>query len=179
MKKAVSLILAVVLVISLSVAVFATTGTKTAELAYRGIKITLNDEEITPRDATGSVVEPFIIDGTTYLPVRAVSDALGLNVEWDGANFTVKLSEPAEVVSLVPTADPEQTSEAGRSMTTVPVSGTDRSVSLDPDSLVWISATGTKFHSHNDCGRMNPNKAFQMTVADAVAAGYTACEKCY
>lgn len=39
-------------------------------------------------------MEPFILDGTTYLPVRAVAGALGLGVGWDDATSTVTL--PAE-----------------------------------------------------------------------------------
>lgn len=94
MKKAVSFIVAVVLLLSLSVAVFASTGTKTAQLAYRDIKVSLDGRQFTPKDAAGNVVEPFIIDGTTYLPVRAVAEALNLNVEWDNATSTVKLTRP-------------------------------------------------------------------------------------
>lgn len=44
---------------------------------------------------------------------------------------------------------------------------------------VWISATGEKYHSIPNCGRMNPEKARQMSLADAQAAGYEACSKCY
>ena len=43
---------------------------------------------------------------------------------------------------------------------------------------VWISATGTKYHSINNCGRMNPSKATSMTVSQAKAAGYTPCSNC-
>jgi len=42
------------------------------------------------QDANGNYVEPFIIDGTTYLPVRGISNALNLGVGWDGENNTVK-----------------------------------------------------------------------------------------
>lgn len=95
MKKRVFIFaLAVVLLLSLSVAVFASTGTKTAQLAYRDIKVSLDGRQFTPKDAAGNVVEPFIIDGTTYLPVRAVAEALNLNVEWDNATSTVKLTRP-------------------------------------------------------------------------------------
>ncbi|MCL2566256.1 MAG: stalk domain-containing protein [Defluviitaleaceae bacterium] len=34
---------------------------------------------------------PVIIDGRTFLPVRALADSLGLNVDWDGATETVIL----------------------------------------------------------------------------------------
>lgn len=72
----------------------ATTGTITKELAYRDIKIRLNGETLTPRDGDGAAAEPFIIDGTTYLPLRAVASALGLDVDWDGATSTVILESP-------------------------------------------------------------------------------------
>lgn len=71
----------------------ATIGKRTVEVDYTDIKIELNGEKVTPVDANGDVVEPFAINGTTYLPVRAVSNALGLDVGWDGATSTVKLSE--------------------------------------------------------------------------------------
>lgn len=61
---------------------------------YSGIKITLDGAEIVPTDANGATVEPFTVDGTTYLPVRAIANALGLNVEWDGTTQTVKLTKP-------------------------------------------------------------------------------------
>lgn len=70
----------------------AKSGTQTAELAYRDIKVTLDGKSVALTDANGKAVEPFIIDGTTYLPVRAVATALGLNVGWDGSTSTVVLS---------------------------------------------------------------------------------------
>lgn len=66
------------------------------ELYYNDIKIRLNGKTLTPKDAAGNPVEPFIIDGTTYLPVRAVGEALGLNVSWDGATNTVILGNDPE-----------------------------------------------------------------------------------
>ncbi|MBQ7565870.1 MAG: copper amine oxidase N-terminal domain-containing protein [Oscillospiraceae bacterium] len=93
MKKTGKILIAVLLIAVLAVTAIASTGSKKAELFYRDIKLTLNGQSVTPKDANGNVVEPFIIDGTTYLPVRAVSDALGLNVEWDSATSTVKLTE--------------------------------------------------------------------------------------
>ncbi len=72
--------------------VFATVGTVTKELLYNNIKITMNGNELIATDANGQPVEPFIIDGTTYLPVRGIANALDLGVEWDGETNTVKLS---------------------------------------------------------------------------------------
>lgn len=72
--------------------VFAKQISETAELFYNNIKISLNGQDIQPKDANGNYVEPFIINGTTYLPVRAVANALGMKVDWNGNTNTVLLS---------------------------------------------------------------------------------------
>jgi len=74
-------------------AVFATEMYKQTEVTYRDIKLEIDGELITPRDANGNVVEPFISDGTTYLPVRAVSEALGKDVDWENETSTVIIKE--------------------------------------------------------------------------------------
>ncbi len=47
------------------------------------------------------------------------------------------------------------------------------------DALVWKSATGSCYHSKNNCGKMNPNKAKQITESDAKAQGLSKCSKCW
>ncbi|MCB2300423.1 ComEC/Rec2 family competence protein [Clostridium tagluense] len=44
-------------------------------------------------------------------------------------------------------------------------------------TMVWLSATGDKYHSINNCGRMNPNKARQVTLEEAKSS-YSPCSKC-
>lgn len=44
---------------------------------------------------------------------------------------------------------------------------------------VWLSATGSKYHSINNCGNMNPNKARQVTLEEAVRLGKSQCSKCW
>lgn len=87
------------LVTILVVPTFASTLNTTAQLIYNDIKITLNGSSITPKDANGNAVEAFTIDGTTYLPVRAVSTALGLDVNWNSATKTVELTSPSELIA--------------------------------------------------------------------------------
>jgi len=87
------------LVTTLIVPAFASTLSKTAQLMYNEIKITLNGNTVTPKDANGKAVKPFTIDGTTYLPVRAVCAALGIGVYWDGATKTVVLTNTQAVPS--------------------------------------------------------------------------------
>ena len=64
----------------------------TVQADYADIKVTLDGQELALTDATGAVVEPFAISGTAYLPVRAISNALGLDVGWDAGTSTVILS---------------------------------------------------------------------------------------
>ena len=49
----------------------------------------------------------------------------------------------------------------------------------ESDTMVWISATGSKYHSDNDCGRMNPENATQITEEDAIGQGMEKCSKCW
>lgn len=45
--------------------------------------------------------------------------------------------------------------------------------------MVWLSATGTKYHNKPNCGNMNPDNARQVTESDAIAQGYEPCKKCF
>lgn len=63
------------------------------QIRYMNIKLVVDGAEVTPKDAAGRVVEPFVSDGTTYLPVRAVAAALGKDVEWDGKTNTVYIGK--------------------------------------------------------------------------------------
>ena len=46
-------------------------------------------------------------------------------------------------------------------------------------AMCWLSATGSKYHSINNGGRMNPNNARQVTIAEAERQGYGRCKKCW
>lgn len=45
--------------------------------------------------------------------------------------------------------------------------------------MVWLSATGSKYHSIPNCGKMNPDNARQVSKEDAESRGYSACSKCH
>lgn len=90
-KGFVSGVLAASVIMGAGVAL-ATTGQKSILADYSDIKVTMNGQAVELVDANGNAVEPFAISGTTYLPVRAVANALGLDVGWDGATSTVKLT---------------------------------------------------------------------------------------
>ncbi len=78
--------------ITTAVTAYTSSMRKTITVDYNNIKINVDGEEIEPKDGNGKIVEPFIYEGTTYLPVRAVSQALGKRVTWDGDTKTVYIS---------------------------------------------------------------------------------------
>ncbi len=71
--------------------VFAATGLKTIEVSYDNIKIYKDNVLCELKDANGNVVEPFIYNGTTYLPVRGTAGLADMEVSWDGATKSVYL----------------------------------------------------------------------------------------
>jgi len=113
--KYVALGVIIALIISaLAGTAFAAIRTAQATLEYSVNAITLDGKTIEPKDANGNKVEPFTIDGTTYLPVRAISGALGLGVDWDSATGTVKLtSNAASPTPAPPTPAPPASTPSG------------------------------------------------------------------
>lgn len=77
----------------------ATRGVVQKEIEYQDIKISLDGVVLDLRDAQGNPVEPFKFGGTNYVPARALAEALGLTVAWDGATSTVVLTHPQPTVT--------------------------------------------------------------------------------
>ena len=44
------------------------------------------------RNVNGKVVDPLLYQGSIYLPIRAIGELMGMNVEWDATDGTVFLS---------------------------------------------------------------------------------------
>lgn len=84
-------VVATTVVLTTTFTVFSQPITKTIEATYENIKIYVDGNLISPKDANGNSVEPFMSNGTTYLPVRAVAKALGKDVSWDDASKSVYL----------------------------------------------------------------------------------------
>ena len=108
MKKVTKLLLLLVLAVAmLIVPATATTGAVEATLQYQNIKILVDGEEVKPVDVNGESTEPFAINGSTYLPVRAVAEAVGYDVEWDGETNTVSIVTEKQDDAEQIVADPD------------------------------------------------------------------------
>lgn len=147
MKRITSFLLAIIIVLSIQVPVSASQSTSEVDITYRAIKVIVNGTEITPCDGNGVPTEPFIMKstGTTYLPVRAIANALGLTPAWDGKTNTVTLTSGAEPYygTGVPAATKLSTSEAitYRDIKIV-LDGTEVATSAEP---FIMNSTGTTY----------------------------------
>lgn len=56
---------------------------------------------------------------------------------------------------------------------------TEAPIAENTAEMVWISETGSKYHNKPNCGKMDPNKAYQISRSDAESQNYEACKKCY
>lgn len=63
----------------------------TAQLSPN-ISIVVDGAARTFYNATGSEVYPIVYNGTTYLPIRAIGELMGKNVNWDQSSLTVSIS---------------------------------------------------------------------------------------
>ena len=85
MKKVMALIIAMAMIFAI-----------VPSFAAGEISVVIDGTKIEPVDVNGNPTDPFAIDGTTYLPVRAVAEALNFDVSWDDATRTVVIGEVGE-----------------------------------------------------------------------------------
>ena len=114
----------------------AETGTQDIVVTYSNITLIIDGAVVTPKDVNGNIVEPFIYNGTTYLPVRAVGEAFGKPVDWEGSTTSVYVGErpnkPAREVPLYNKPYLDVTS-----LDWFRASGNDR------ESTIWLIPTGS------------------------------------
>lgn len=86
-RTRVVLFLVVCLVCLVSWAPFVLSAWKDQQIkvSYRNIKMVVDGKTVS------SDTEPFIYEGRTFVPLRAISEALGKDVTWDAATYTVRI----------------------------------------------------------------------------------------
>lgn len=91
------------LVMGAAPAAYAKVANMDIPVMFSNIKIVVDGKELKTDK------EPFIYEGTTYLPVRAVGEAVGKNVTWDAASKTVILGETEQKETEKEPEQPEET----------------------------------------------------------------------
>lgn len=102
------------------------------------------------------------------------SNENNLNVQ--NTEFTLETTYETELIeetNNITTSSNESPSEI---IETSPAETTEEKNNVQ---MVWISATGSKYHRVNNCSKMNPNTATQLPLDDAIRQGYESCSKCY
>lgn len=107
MKKLVSVLLSLCLVAGgLTFAFAAQDGPETISAQLRpDYAIVIDGAERTFYNVNGQEVQPLLYQGTTYLPVRAIGELMGKNVNWDESSKTVTLSSPRTAGTTTGTPD--------------------------------------------------------------------------
>ena len=118
-------------------AVSAKVANESISVSYNDIKLYLNDSKMTLTDASGNIIEPFVSSGTTYLPLRAVAEALSMNVGWDGETQTVSLTTDGQAPEI---KELEYTPYIGQAE--INIAYKDISVLLNSEKLTLKSADG-------------------------------------
>ncbi len=62
------------------------------------ISIIINGKSFQAHDALGNEISPIIYNDRTYLPLRAIGEAFGKAVDWDGNTNTVFIGDKGDVV---------------------------------------------------------------------------------
>lgn len=94
MKRKGKFILALTLMLVISTVVLASSRRANITVTYDNIKVVVDGKNVQfGRDSKGNQIEPFIYNGTTYLPLRAVGEALGKEVQWDKNTKTAYLGK--------------------------------------------------------------------------------------
>ncbi|OUO31135.1 hypothetical protein B5F86_01270 [Lachnoclostridium sp. An298] len=113
---------------------------------------------------------------TNYQDQQATIDDLNTQLTDLQEKYDTLSAENEELKSQVSSLQTKASSTSSSS------SSSTSSSSLSNDSgggMVWLSATGSKYHSIPDCGNMNPNNARQVSRSSAESQGYDACSKCW
>ncbi|GMQ57698.1 hypothetical protein AN1V17_20930 [Vallitalea sediminicola] len=115
MKKTARVLASVILILTLSTSLSASSLIRDISgKENKGIKITYNNQVQNLKDGHGNDVYPVIINGSTYLPVRAIADMMGADITWDGQTKTISIMASNTVNDgAVPTDLPSANNDNG------------------------------------------------------------------
>lgn len=92
----------ITIILSVLITSYADSWTQTIEAVFNKVNITVNSKPI--------VADNILYNGTTYVPIRAVSEALGKDVGWNGDTNTASINDKIVITPKpTPTAIPKPT----------------------------------------------------------------------
>lgn len=144
------------------------------------IKVVENEttEKATTTEAapeTSTTVET-TTETTTAEPTTTEAASLETTSE---ENSTTESTSPVETTTQVVAESTTEITTTTEAITEPPATEPTTTTNVG-DELVWVSETGKKYHSKNNCYPMNPDNARQVTKNEAVnELGLEPCGKCY
>ncbi len=123
---------------------YAKSRMETIEVMYNNIKVYKDNVLCELKDANGTVVEPFIYNGTTYMPVRGTANLADMQVTWDGNTQSVYLWDNlvAEGTSFIEVCPPYDTNHC-----TTYLASNGKSFSMAGEKY----SDGLTFGSYSNC----------------------------
>lgn len=88
MKKSLAALVIFVLCLTLSLCTLAESAGK-VEIAFK-----IGDSVLTINGVETEVETPYVVDGTTLVPLRVITEAFGSQVDWEGSTKTITLTYP-------------------------------------------------------------------------------------
>ena len=146
------------------------------EVLYAADFVSVKEE---PNDTSSTVGE---LGPGNQIQVLNRDDDGWATIVFNGATTYIPSSYLSDIdPQMMTQAAPTQTAaQATQPQTTAPTQDMQTQAPTQPiGNMVWLSATGSKYHSRNNCGNMNPANARQVTESDAVSQGYEKCKKCW
>lgn len=120
---------------------------------------------------------------TNYQDQQETIDTLNTQLTELQEKYDTLSAENEELKEQISENDSSMSSAGGTGGGLLPVPGSGGYLSESSNDsgsdMVWLSATGSKYHSVPDCGNMNPDNARQVSRSSAEAQGYGACSKCW
>ena len=74
---------ALILALSMAMGAVALAAGTEKTISVTPMELTINGQTVTPTKSNGEAAEVFAYDGATYVPLRYLSELLGIQVEWD------------------------------------------------------------------------------------------------
>lgn len=144
---------------------------------------------------------PTIVSGRTLVPMRAIFEALGADVEWDNESRTATgirgntivsvqidntiayvngvayiLDVPAQIINSRTMVPARFVSEAmGCTVTWYQDKSTAAVADKLRDQPIYVTRTGKHYHFSDTC---NGGSYYEATLAEAMGRGLTPCDKC-
>lgn len=144
-----------------------------------------NAYNITPQDSTlnrhgdQAYMEKVIRDAggcTDFVAVIAYSDTNTQIPSHYSYTYTIN----GEVMNdEFDNVNPDNTIPSGTLDSSQSTVGDEDNTPVGNEDMVWVSSSGSKYHSRNNCGTMNPDNASQISKSEAELKGMTPCKKCY